>query len=820
MNNNISISKTYFFDFLSFPNNPEELFTLLYIIESNENYEIYKAINNETREIYAIKIIPLNDNISYDKLKEESLIMNSLKNCDNIIKYFGSYFSIKSKNIWLVYEYCPSGSVYDLLKTIERPLIEQEISIIINDILNALIYMHQINIINGNIKITNILLSETAVSKLGNFSKAKQTLNFFLSSSRPKSEQEKNDSKYDIFLLGLICIELFKGINNFDRNKFIDSFKKKNNRDSSIKIIEKYFYAGKEQLCSKEFIDFVKKCLEKNSYVRPSSFELKNHPFIKNNSNPTNSEKIYFKNLIRFNVEKIEYNKKANNSLSNLNLSSKSKELTSSKRQLTHLYSSINSISNNTKNSIVINNEKKSMNISDFQNNKNNENNANTLIADKLAEFRMEQMKKSEEVEFDKYTGKDVLVDKSNLENSEIHYGTDNSVNKSMKASAVFGKGIQIQNNLNENKTYKIETNSSFIKKIIENSKSGKMTNKKEEKIIIKDNSISDNGINDNIRAKKESEEIDYFKDNWEHLKKYKDIIKSKNSDINNNLSYNNQFFNSDDSSFDLSNLNNNININSDQNLFKNYSIFYKKYSKSINDNNNNAKKKSIYNNMLFADTKCNIIQLGNSVKKYGTNPKSNCTSEYSLKNSIFRINENNDYSSKNSLTKTNENNLDFINNKYSVNNSQRLYLSFKNNVLNDIDINFKKSLTKDKMYKNDISSTCFTSFNAPINKFKDALDIIPEMHYSCTPFFTVRQKNFKELDYDLINRKKSVNNNGKFNLKKCCSEFNYSKLKNEKKPLLYKYIKELENLNCEKIKTKKTKSNIIKVDKLFIKKK
>ena len=304
MSNNISISKTNFIDFLSFPHNPEELFTLLYIIESNENYENYKAIHNETREMYAIKIQPLNNNISYDKLKEESLIMNSLKNCDNIIKYFGSYFSLKSKNIWLIYEYCPSGSIYDLLKTIERPLIEQEISIIINDILNALIYMHQINIINGNIKITNILLSETAVSKLGNFSKAKQTLNFFLSSSRPKSEQEKNDSKYDIFLLGLICIELFKGINNFDKNKFIDSFKKNNNRDSSIKIIEKYFYAGKEQLCSKEFIDFVKKCLEKNSYVRPSAFELKNHPFIKNNSNPTNSEKIYFTNMIRFNVEK------------------------------------------------------------------------------------------------------------------------------------------------------------------------------------------------------------------------------------------------------------------------------------------------------------------------------------------------------------------------------------------------------------------------------------------------------------------------------------------------------------------------------------
>ena len=419
--------------------------------------------------------------------------MNSLKNCENIIKYFGSYFSIKSKNLWLIYEYFPAGSVHDLLNAIERPLIEQEISIIINGILNALVYMHQLNIIHGNIKTTNILISENSMAKLGNFSKASQKLNNSLMASNKKSIIKKYDSKYDIFLLGIICIELFKGINNFDRNKFIDSIKKnnsKNNRVSTIKNIDKYFFSGKEQLCSKDFIDFLKKCLIINSYLRPSAFELKNHPFIKNSINSGNSEKIYFSNLIRYNIEKIEYAKKEKN----YNSSPKSKTKTSIKskkvetnqkeqkeqNEFSHLYSSINSNSN--KNSFINNNEKNSVNISNITNNKNNNTNNKTITVDKLAEFRMEQMKNEQVVEFDKYTDKDVLVDRSNIENSDFHYGTDNSFEKNVKASAVFGKGEINKNKKDNNKTYIKEKNTNFMEKIINDVKNKNEKSKKKRK--------------------------------------------------------------------------------------------------------------------------------------------------------------------------------------------------------------------------------------------------------------------------------------------------------------------------------------------------
>ena len=55
----------------------------------------------------------------------------------------------------------------------------------------------------------------------------------------------------------------------------------------------------------------------------------------------------------------------------------------------------------------------------------------------------------------DRYTNKDVLVDKSNLENnSDYHYASDNSFNKSLKALAIFGKSELEKENKTNNKIY------------------------------------------------------------------------------------------------------------------------------------------------------------------------------------------------------------------------------------------------------------------------------------------------------------------------------------------------------------------------------
>ena len=447
---NINSIKSSFLDFLSYHQNPEKLFTLLYLIykSDKDNEEIYKAISNKTREIFCIKIFLYEKNI-YNKKKEEICIINSLKNKDNILQYYGSFYSIETKKIWMVYEYHEPGSVLDLGHILDRNFTEEEIALIINDILHALINIHQLNIVNRNICCKNILLNNKGNALLSNFEKSFQKLNISNNQFNLEEINNKNkfdeDVKYDILLIGITCIEMFIGIkkvnnnsNNikFNRKIFISQitninniFSTQNNNLFNInKILESSFFSQ----VSQDFIDFIKKCLELNINKKPSAYELLYHPFITKNINEINKKN--FLNLINNNIEKIENNKKEKYEIFN-------------KKK----YSFYNSGKSNTKNTLksglTSNKDKSSLNISSSLNYYNNNINNNTFdnksnYVDKLAEFRIEQMKKNEIIEYDKYTGKDLY---SNLgDNSE------DSFVESLKASAVFGKN-QNNNDINNN---------------------------------------------------------------------------------------------------------------------------------------------------------------------------------------------------------------------------------------------------------------------------------------------------------------------------------------------------------------------------------
>ena len=311
----------------------------------------------------------------------------------------------------------------------------------------------------------------------------------------------------------------------------------------------------------------------------------------------------------------------------------------------------------------------------------------------------------------------------------------------------------------------------------------------------MKDINIINGNFKEDSLLKKEIEEIDYFKENWDNLNKYENIFQKKISDSNINYDYNKHFLNLDsDDSVDINKFDNNINNDFNNNEYQN----------SIKSNYNYFK-----NNIPLTEMKCNIIQLGASIKKYKTPQKLNNTSSYSLKNSIFKVNETEDYSLKNSFNKINIINNE--NKKNSLNKSQRI--SFKNNFIKDFDINSKKSFSN-KINKNDISSTCFTSTNAHINKIKSFMDIIDEKKYSYKPSVSLRQKNIEKIYYNLSQSEKNTKKEN--NMLKCSSEINFQINKNNKKNYLYMLIIKQDN---KKEKTKK-KVNIIKIQNIFNKNK
>ena len=778
MFDNIRNSKNEFYDFISLPHNPEEIFELLYIIQKNERYEIYKAINNESREVYSIKIVSLGDSTFHQKLKEETLIMKSLNKCENVIKYFGSYFCLKTRKIWLIYEYCPPGSVYDLIKVIERPLIEHEISIIINDVLKALSFMHQLNIVHNHIKPSNILLTENSVSKLSNFSYVTEISNnsLLFSKGRDKSMKKCGDPKYDICLLGITCIELFKGTkdNNFDSKNLLDLINNKD-RYSTQKIIEKIFFDGNEPLCSKDFLDFIKRCIETNPYKRPTAFELKNHPFIKENINSTNSDMILFSNLVKFNIEKVEYNKKEYNYKKLPNIE---------QGRFSHILSSINSNASKSKISYNKNNEKEKNSILNFNNNDNNSYNV-----DKIAEFRIEQMKRDEEeVEIDKYSNKDILVDNSNLDNTGFHYNSVDSRNNTLKQSAAFGKPL-FKNTLN-NKTYVNGKQSLLLSKMM------KEDNKEDSKFNLNNiySNKNTNTLSDQSKAimKKESEDIDY-KENWEHLNKYANIFKSDLSDANSNNNQNHSFlFLNVDDSFDI-HINTKIIKN---NNFENSISVNNNYTISNHDHNSyNKPYKNADTHIPFTQMKCTVIRLGSSVGKNKINHNQNTI--FSLKNNSFKLNENNSDEIKE------------INNQKSV-------ISFGNNALNNLEANTKRNYSIKKSLKNEISNTtCYTSLNLPNLKNKVNLDNIYENHKSCKPYFYLQQQKPDENAFLLINDdNKNLKPKKTIKLSLNNSQNNIDQARSSKNLFLYKYINGNE-IPKEKMVSNE-KSNIIKVKRLF----
>ena len=461
----INTNQTLFHDFFSNPNNPEELFTPLYLLHKSEKCEIYKAIYNSTREIFCIKKFYsenfFNDKNSskkfYDKIKEETSLMKSIKHCEYILQYHGSFFSFETKNVYLLYEYLEGGSVFDLGKSLNRNFTEEEIAVIINDILHGLIYLHQLNIVNRNIKITNILLTKEGNAKIGNFEKSIQKLNII---NESKDYDETKDFKYDILLISITCLEMLIGIkNNFERNKFIDQILKHSNKSLNMNILlQKELDKINSSQISEEFKDFLIKCLDPYPSKRPTAFELINHSFIKNNINDIN--KNNFANLVKNNIEKIENYKKLFYQNDNYKNNLKKSLFEKSKKT-------------NIKNTL------KSQNTSKEKNSINNTFD-NKYNIDKLAEFRIEQMKKNEIIEYDKYPSKDLY---SNLDNSSI-------VN------------TELNNNINENEN---ENN-------LDNS-------------LLKENDYLDLGID--------------FKEKWEHIKNFQDKLKIGPKFSENNMNYN-----------------------------------------------------------------------------------------------------------------------------------------------------------------------------------------------------------------------------------------------------------------------------------------
>ena len=240
--------------------------------------EVYLVKHNITGTIRAMKVIAKNN--EEEQLTDEEILneINILKKIDhpNIVKIL-EFYSNKSK-YYLILEFCEGGNLYEFLD--ENKLSEFQVIYIMFQILSAMNYCHNMNILHRDLKPDNILIKKSEnglcrvkicdfgtsyIFKKGEKQKeAIGTLNYMA----PEVLKEKYNQKCDLWSCGVIMYILLTGRKPFVGRDDIEVMSKILSNSYNKNLINKY---------NKYTKDLLSKLLETNPKKRLDAEQALNH---------------------------------------------------------------------------------------------------------------------------------------------------------------------------------------------------------------------------------------------------------------------------------------------------------------------------------------------------------------------------------------------------------------------------------------------------------------------------------------------------------------------------------------------------------------
>uniref|UniRef100_A0A8C5AUM1 non-specific serine/threonine protein kinase n=1 Tax=Gadus morhua TaxID=8049 RepID=A0A8C5AUM1_GADMO len=258
--------------------NPNDLWEIIGELGDGAFGKVYKARNKETQVLAAAKVI---DTKSEEELEDYMVEIDILAKCDHhyIVKLLDAFYH--ENKLWIMIEFCAGGAVDATMLELDRGLIESQIKVVCRQMLEALVYLHQIKIIHRDLKAGNILLTLDGDIKLADFgvsAKNTKTLQrrdsfigtpYWMAPEVVMCETMKDapyDYKADIWSLGITLIELAQ-------------IEPPHHELNPMRVLLKIAKAEPPSLShphrwSPEFRDFVKVSLDKNPESRPTATQL------------------------------------------------------------------------------------------------------------------------------------------------------------------------------------------------------------------------------------------------------------------------------------------------------------------------------------------------------------------------------------------------------------------------------------------------------------------------------------------------------------------------------------------------------------------
>ncbi|XP_061375985.1 mitogen-activated protein kinase kinase kinase NPK1-like [Gastrolobium bilobum] len=250
---------------------------------------VHLAMNKSTGGLFVVK--SAHSGAGREDLENEVKILKTLNSSPYIVQCLGTEEDQGNLNVFM--EYMAGGSLADVAHKFGGSLDEEVVRVYTREILNGLNHLHQHGIVHCDLKCMNVLLGSSGNIKLADFGCAKMVKDFKGLGGLANSWQciggtplwmapevlrnEMLDFAADIWSLGCTVIEMATG-----RPPWSDEVS--NPMAAVLRIARGDVLPQFPTHFSKEGLDFLSRCLEREPSKRCTAEELLSHPFVSRNS--------------------------------------------------------------------------------------------------------------------------------------------------------------------------------------------------------------------------------------------------------------------------------------------------------------------------------------------------------------------------------------------------------------------------------------------------------------------------------------------------------------------------------------------------------